>query len=157
MGQPKRLTEDQQAVARKASPPRHDRSGEICSQESSSSVGARAQGSVRFAWRTAPDNRGQGIRSRGCSESCMSGRVFSGPEVQPAEVPRVAPAGVPAGRVPAAKVTASGVAAPASVLCLCGGKETDYGQQDRKDARRPIVASLPIFDTTVSFTFPSFI
>jgi hypothetical protein len=67
----------------------------------------------------------------------MPGRVFSGPEVQPAEVPRVAPAGVPAGRVPAAKVTASGVAAPASVLCLCGGKETDYGQQDRKDARRP--------------------
>jgi hypothetical protein len=68
----------------------------------------------------------------------MAGRVFSGPEVQPAEVPtRVAPAGVPAGRVSAAKVTASGVAASASVLCLCGGKETDYGQQDRKDARRP--------------------
>jgi hypothetical protein len=68
----------------------------------------------------------------------MPGRVFSGPEVQPAEVPtRVAPAGVPAGRVPAAKVTASGVAASASVLCLCGDKKTDYGQQHRKDARRP--------------------
>ena len=68
----------------------------------------------------------------------MSGRFFSGPGVQPAEVTtRVAPAGVPAGRVPAAKVTASGVAASASVLCLCKGKETDYGQQDRKDARRP--------------------
>ena len=73
----------------------------------------------------------------------MARRVFSGPEVQPAEVPtRVAPAGVPAGRVPAggrvpaAKVAAAGVAA-AAVLCLCGGKETDYGQQDRKDARRP--------------------
>jgi hypothetical protein len=68
----------------------------------------------------------------------MRGKVFSGPEVQPAEVPtRVAPAGVPAGRVPAAKVTASGVAASASVLCLCGDKKTDYGQQHRKDARRP--------------------
>jgi len=68
----------------------------------------------------------------------MPGRGGSGPEVQLAEVPtRVAPAGVPAGRVHAAKVTASGVAASDSVLCLCGGKDTDYGQQDRKDARRP--------------------
>ena len=81
---------------------------------------------------------GRRIRSRGCSESCMPGRVFSGPEVQPAEVPtRVAPARVPARRVPSAKVAASGVAASASVLCLCKGKQTDYGQQDRKDARRP--------------------
>ncbi len=68
----------------------------------------------------------------------MSGRVLSEPEVQPAEVPaRVAPAGVPAGRVPATKVPASGMAASASVLRLCGNEETDYGQQDRKDARRP--------------------
>jgi hypothetical protein len=69
----------------------------------------------------------------------MPGRVFSGPGAQPAEVTtRVAPAGVPAGRVPAAKVTASGVTAPASasVLGLCKGQETDYAQQDRKDARR---------------------
>jgi hypothetical protein len=46
-------------------------------------------------------------------------------------------AGLHGGRVPAAKVTASGVAASASVLRLCGGKETHYGQQDRTDARRP--------------------
>ena len=70
----------------------------------------------------------------------MPGRVFSGPGAQPAEVTtRVAPAGVPAGRVPATKVTASGMAASASasVLGLCKDKETDYGQPDRKDARRP--------------------
>ncbi len=68
----------------------------------------------------------------------MPGRVLSEPKVQPAEVPaRVAPAGVPAGRVPATKVAASGVAAPASVLRLREGKETDHAQQDRKDAPRP--------------------
>ena len=68
----------------------------------------------------------------------MPGRVFSGPEVQPAEVPaRVAPAGVPAGGVPATKVAASGVTASAPVLRLCGDEETDHRQQDRKDARRP--------------------
>jgi hypothetical protein len=66
----------------------------------------------------------------------MPGRVFS--EVQPAEVPaRAAPAGVTAGRVAATKVATSRVAASASVLRLCGREETDYGQQDRKDARRP--------------------
>ena len=69
----------------------------------------------------------------------MPGRVLSEPEVQPAEVPaRVALTGVPAGRVPATtKMTASGVAASASVLRVCGGEETDHGQQDRKDALRP--------------------
>jgi hypothetical protein len=68
----------------------------------------------------------------------MPARAPPGPEVQPAEVPaRMAPAGVPAGRVPAAKVTASGVAASASMLRLCGREETDYGQQDWKDAQRP--------------------
>jgi len=73
----------------------------------------------------------------------MPGRVLSEPEMQPAEVPAlVAPAGVLAGRVPATKVAASGMApsgmAPsASVLRICGREETDYGQQDRKDARRP--------------------
>jgi hypothetical protein len=68
----------------------------------------------------------------------MPGRVLSGPEVQPAEVPaRVAPAGVPAGRVPATKVAASGVTASAPVLRLCGDEETDHSQQNRKDARRP--------------------
>jgi hypothetical protein len=73
----------------------------------------------------------------------MPGRVLSGPVVQPAEVPAlVAPAGVLAGRVPATKVAASGVAAPrvaatATVLRLREREETDYAQQDRKDARRP--------------------
>jgi len=67
----------------------------------------------------------------------MPGRVLSEPEVQPAEVrARVAPAGVSAGRVPATKVAASGVAASTSVLGLCRDEETDYGQQDRKDAPR---------------------
>jgi len=68
----------------------------------------------------------------------MPGRVLSEPEMQPAEVPAlVAPAGVLAGRVPATKVAASGMAASASVLRICGREKTDYGQQDRKDARRP--------------------
>jgi len=49
----------------------------------------------------------------------MPGRVLSEPEMQPAEVP------------------ANKVAASASVLRICGREETDYGQQDRKDARRP--------------------
>src|SRR6266851_9612435 len=81
---------------------------------------------------------GRKIRSRGRSESRMPGRVLSEPEMQPAEVPAlVAPAGVLAGRVPATKVAASGMAASASVLRICGREETDYGQQDRKDARRP--------------------
>jgi len=63
----------------------------------------------------------------------MPGRVLSEPEMQPAEVPAlVALAGVLAGRVPATKVAAS-----ASVLRICGREETDYGQQDQKDARRP--------------------
>src|SRR6266851_762969 len=57
---------------------------------------------------------GRKIRSRGRSESRMPGRVLSEPEMQPAEVP-----------------------ASASVLRICGREETDYGQQDRKDARRP--------------------
>jgi len=38
--------------------------------------------------------------------------------------------------VSATKVTASGVSAPTSVLRLCGREETDYGQHNRKDARR---------------------
>src|SRR5216684_1867743 len=81
---------------------------------------------------------GRGIRGRGRSESRMPGRVLSEPEMQPAEVPAlVAPAGVLAGRVPATKVAASGMAPSASVLRICGREETDYGQQDRKDARRP--------------------
>jgi len=68
----------------------------------------------------------------------MPGRVPSGPEVQPAELPaRAAPAGVTAGRVAATKVAASGVAASASVLRLCGREETDHGEQDQKDTRRP--------------------
>ena len=73
----------------------------------------------------------------------MPGRVLSEPEMRPAEVPAlVAPAGVLAGRVPATKVAASGMAASgmaasASVLRICGREKTDYGQQDRKDARRP--------------------
>src|SRR4029077_9384849 len=81
---------------------------------------------------------GRRIRSRGRSESRMPGRVLSGPEVQPAELPPlVAPAIMLAGRVPATKVAASGVAAPASVLRLREREETDYAQQDRKNARRP--------------------
>lgn len=43
----------------------------------------------------------------------------------------MAPAGVPAGRV-----AASGMAASASVLRLCGDEETGHGQQDQKDAQR---------------------
>src|SRR5258708_695592 len=79
---------------------------------------------------------GRRIRSRGRSESRMPGRVPSGPEVQPAELPaRAAPAGVTAGRVAATKVAASGVAASASVLRLCGREETDHGEQDQKDTR----------------------
>ena len=68
----------------------------------------------------------------------MPGRVFSGPEVQPAEVrARVAPAGGLSGRMPATRVATSRVAASASVLRLCGREETDYTQQNRKNARRP--------------------
>src|SRR6266852_2475541 len=79
---------------------------------------------------------GRRIRSRGRSESRMPGRVFSGPEVQPAEVPaRMAPAGGLSGRMPATRLATARVAA--SVLRICGREETDYGQQDRKDARRP--------------------
>src|SRR5713101_8075221 len=81
---------------------------------------------------------GRRIRSRGRSESRMPGRVFSGPEVQPAEVPaRVAPAGGLSGRMPATRVATSRVAASASVLRLSGREETDYTQQNRKNARRP--------------------
>jgi len=81
---------------------------------------------------------GQNIRSsRGRFGSRTPGRVLSGPEVQPAEMPApLAPTGLPAGRVPATKVAASGVAASAPVLRLCGREETDHRQQDRKDARR---------------------
>lgn len=65
----------------------------------------------------------------------MPGRVLSEPEGQPADVPaRVAPAGVPAGRVPATKVASSGV--PASVLRLCRSEKTHHRQQDRNDAWR---------------------
>ncbi len=73
----------------------------------------------------------------------MPGGVFSGPEVQPAEVPaRMAPAGGLSGRMPAtrvatSRVAASRVAASASVLRLSGREETDYTQQNRKYARRP--------------------
>jgi hypothetical protein len=68
----------------------------------------------------------------------MPGRVFSGPEVQPAEVTaRVAPAGVTAGRVRATKVATSRVAASASALRLCGREETDHGERDQKDTQRP--------------------
>ncbi len=68
----------------------------------------------------------------------MPGRVPSGPEVQPTEVPaRLATAGVPAGRTPAGRVPASRVASSASVLRHCGGEETDHAQQNRKDLRRP--------------------
>jgi hypothetical protein len=81
---------------------------------------------------------GQNIRSsRGRFGSRTPGRVLSGPEVQPAEMPApLAPTGLPAGRVPATKVAASGVAASAPLLRLCGREETDHRQQDRKDARR---------------------
>jgi hypothetical protein len=81
---------------------------------------------------------GRTIRSRGPSESRMPGRVPSGSEVQPAEVPaRMATTGVPAGRMPAGSVPASRVAPSASVLRHCGGEETDHAQQNRKDVRRP--------------------
>ena len=72
----------------------------------------------------------------------MPGRVPPGPEVQPAEVPRMPTAGVPAGRtaagsVPARRVPASRVASSASVLRHCGGEETDDAQQNRKALRKP--------------------
>ena len=68
----------------------------------------------------------------------MPGRVPSGPEVQPTEVPaRMATTALLAGRTPAGSVPASRVASSAPVLRHCGGEETDHAQQNRKELRQP--------------------